>query len=140
MPRVNEIGIQMLPNNMFINLFKSKCKINSQNIQFSNSVLNHSKLLGKTIPQINDIDLNLPLLIGNNISSHFNSISKYQSNSHKNLALSLLNGHVKKPTKWAFTPGWTRYSDSSITPVQYPSDQAVYSSNKARFRRRSSCN
>ena len=126
MTRLNEIGIQMLPTCIFNSIFKSKCKLNSQNIQFSKSVLKHSKLLGKTIPPINDINLKLPNLCGNDIISHFNSISKYQSMAHKNLALSLLDGYVNKPTTWSFSPGWTRYTDSSITQVQYPSDQAVF--------------
>ena len=134
--RVNEVGVQMLSNNLFKQIFQfettelKSSEAPHKKQQLFHDCVRHLKNQGlwdKTNSKTEDIRLSLPKFHGNSISEHFRIIASEQCKPYH----SLLQGLVQKdlppiPKEFVFKEGWTKYfADGSHCAVEVPDADAV---------------
>ena len=127
--RINPIGIQMLPRNIYDQIFKysiSERFAQDENAEYSvhQSIkhLKQQKLWGKTNTRQQNIKLNLPNLRGGNLNEHFRIIAEEQCSVYKKLLHDLTHNPLPSaPGQFAFREGWTKYfSDGTHCSVPVP--------------------
>ena len=75
-----------------------------------------------------DVDFKLPDMYGSSIDEHFRKLAETQISSYVELANALTNMEKipPKPTTWAFTRGWTKYTtDGDAVPVDFPEEPEI---------------
>lgn len=126
--RRNPLGIQMLSEGIYNQLFKEAATDNCENENLE-KVKKHLKshgLWNKTPTVIPSVELKLPELEGNDLDQHFRFIAEDQSSQYKDLLNLLMEDIPNPPNKWEFLPGWTRYNhDGSCSKVDYPECSAI---------------
>lgn len=90
-----------------------------------NHLTTHS-LWGRPTPMIPDVNLQLPPLVGNDLSQHFEAIAESQCGGYREKLHYLISHQIPEmPSTWNFAPGWTRYEpDGRMTAVDYPDEDA----------------
>ena len=126
-PRFNPLGIQMLSEPLHNHLFGTKeSKVTSEQIELSRKHLETQGLWGKDVPVMPDVDFELPKLEGTNIDKHFRAIAKQQLAPYLPLVDRLCKARLPSmPTKWSYSPGWTKYEGNNSSPVDYPDSDAL---------------
>ena len=132
LPRLNPINIQMLSATLQKQLFKDGNSIAvSPSFELSmkrvKEHLSEHSLWGKDCTVINDVELNLPPLSGENIEKHFETIARNQSELYFDIAQRLSEHTLPGlPKEWILQPGWTKYSlDGSSSQVQAPEEDGL---------------
>ncbi|KAK6625952.1 hypothetical protein RUM43_006251 [Polyplax serrata] len=122
-PRINELNIQMLSENLYRQIFKDKLKAappSEETIEKTIGELEKHGLWNKDTTLLNDVCLDIPPFMGQNIEEHFWNIGKQQSESYKNLVLGLIEKKIPtQPDHWLLQKGWTKYEEGK-SPVQVP--------------------
>ncbi|XP_062606201.1 DNA polymerase subunit gamma-1-like, partial [Saccostrea cucullata] len=130
-PQVNEIEIQLLPENLHRQIFPN---INSTEGETSNdldeikkNLLKHG-LWGKETAVLDEVKVELPPLHGKSVTEHFYNIANHQLDGYVQLTKELMWEPVPaKPKKWSQRAGWTKYDAESGkgTPVEYPEEDIL---------------
>nr|CAG4643709.1 EOG090X00SQ [Lepidurus arcticus] len=120
----NICGIQMLPRNLYANVFGKPCA-ESLDLELVDKIEKHlktHKLWGQPTSKLPEVELTLPPLLGANIAEHFAIIGDQQSKPYRELLENFVNSQLPAmPTAWNLSPGWTRYSpNGSFEPVNCP--------------------
>jgi len=81
----------------------------------------------ETAPMAHTPIFELPELLGGDIESHFNIISRRQSEADLHLAKKIATSTlIPMPEAWLLQPGWTRYgADGSTEAVECPREKAI---------------
>lgn len=128
-PRTNDLHIQMLPKQIYDQIFKKNSTqniINQNLINECKDTLHKHNMVTHEESYIPDIDLKLPPLQGSDIEEHFNNIALEQLKPYQNLTLNLLTRKPDKPKTWFLKPGWTRYVPGrEPESVPYPKEKAI---------------
>lgn len=139
LPRINQVGIQYLSNDLQKKVFPNTSPsdyLQSQHPHLLSLVESHLKnagLLNKKT-QINDpiVIPNLPELVGKNtLDEHFTRIGYRYSQPYLSMAEDFLlqsRDSLPKPDNWLFASGWTRYApDCDPEKVDFPlEDELVF--------------
>ncbi|KAG0719725.1 DNA polymerase subunit gamma-1, mitochondrial [Chionoecetes opilio] len=128
--RRNSLGIQMISQGIYDQLFKEFSEEGSQNAEDLEKAKEHLQahgLWGKTSSVMPSVEIKLPKLESNDLDQHFRVIAEDQCFHYKELLNTLIGDDLPSyPSQWEFTPGWTRYNiDGSSSPVDYPECCAV---------------
>jgi hypothetical protein len=129
--RHNEVGIQMISENLREYLFGERKPVNKENIEKARDHLKQFNLLEKNTDQIKDItnNIKLPKLYGANLDEHFKHIAGKYTDKYVKIISKLCSTQdlPKMPTKYNFSSGWTRYDPKSdnFEKVDYPKDDAL---------------
>lgn len=126
-PRYNKFNIQMIPKPMSDLLFgkEQPGKVtNLQELEKSALELKKHGLMSK-LEEVPDVKLNLPKLIGENISEHFFNIGEEQSAPYRELLKTLMVDLPKLPKTWELKEGWTKYTEDEAISVDFPSEDAL---------------
>lgn len=136
-PRINQVGIQYLSNNLHRKVFPKsdpdylKNEANSSLLALSKDHLKNVNLLGKKTQITEPIDIpNFPSLVGNGtLDEHFHRIGGRISKPYLDLAESFFHKEVElppMPKSWKFELGWIRYApDEEPRKVDYPLEDAL---------------
>ncbi len=83
-------------------------------------------LWGRPTPTLPDVDLQLPHLMGDDLSQHFERIAELQCGGYREKLLTLITHEIPTmPSTWNFAPGWTRYDDEGhMEAVEFPDEDA----------------
>lgn len=133
--RTNEIGIQMLSPNIHHQIFGKEetqnggvgC-VDDKTLQVIKKHLSAHDLWDRESTVLPDVNFTLPPLQGKNIAEHLYNVAQTQVQGYLSLAnLMMAPNSPPKPTEWAMTPGWTRYSRSTGTTlkVDYPEENIL---------------
>lgn len=122
-------GIQMLSKHLYKQVFgkTSGQQWNAACIERSCKELDRHGLNGKNIPVLEDVDLDLPSLHGNNVDEHFCWIATEQTEPYMKSINEMLSVKLPPtPTQWSMKEGWTRYEqDGSFTQLAHPSEECL---------------
>ncbi|CAG0885501.1 unnamed protein product [Cyprideis torosa] len=141
--RVNGVGIPVIPNSLLTHLFGSDSSTSSSlspSTPFTliPSVLAHLKSHGIQLPTAEEISkaisqrlpssLEIPPLVGNDVSEHFFRIATDQCGEYRDHLDSLSAIPIPSmPSKWVFRSGWTKYTAGGKTsPVSVPDADALF--------------
>ncbi|KAI5956828.1 MIP1 [Candida jiufengensis] len=137
-PRINQIGIQYLSNQLHNKLFPTtkttdylKPK-NPELLEISKKHLKENELLGKKTQITEPININhLPDLVGKSLDEHFYKLGQKSSEPYFSMAKNFLDEKKKLPVppkNWIFQSGWTRYTnDKEPELVSFPlEDELVF--------------
>lgn len=138
-PRVNQVGIQYLSNNLHKKVFPTtdpKDYLTSAHphlLTLAEAHLKMSGLLGKKTNISDPIDIpHFPDLVGKStLDEHFTRIGNRCAQPYLLMAESFLSektNEVPKPSEWVLSSGWTRYAPGCAPePVPYPlEDELVF--------------
>lgn len=116
MPRVNEIGVQMVEEKLRNYLFKG-CDFGKPDAELITKVKEHLKIFNLATDTqassnklMKDIEhLELPKLSGENIEEHIRNIASKQIEDYTRLmSIFSMQNIPKIPTEFAFKSGWTK--------------------------------
>lgn len=136
-PRVNQVGIQYLSNDLHSKLFPKTTPQDFQNVAnadllaLSTEHLKKANLFGKKTQITDPIEIpNFPELVGQNtLDEHFHRIGSRISKPYADLAEKLFDTETKLPpvpTKWELQSGWTRYAPGEQpVKVDYPLEDGL---------------
>lgn len=129
-PRVNQLGIQYLSNDLHKKVFpttSTKDYLSPQHpqlLEISKKHLQENELLGKKTQITEPITIkNFPSLVGKSMDEHFNKLGQKSSDPYLAMATNFLKKELPcKPPKsqWKFQSGWTRYTKDGNPPEQVP--------------------
>lgn len=138
-PRVNQVGIQYLSNELHKKVFPSTSPQDYLNpksaalLDLAKAHLRQTGLLGKKTLVTEPIDIpNFPELVGKStLDEHFNRIGQKLSEPYVSMAERFLNKDAtlpSKPSTWVFQSGWTRYAPGEAPQsVDFPlEDELVF--------------
>lgn len=126
--RLSPLGIQMLGKSLYEQVFGREGPGPSQEaVDRSIEHLTRHGLWGRHVKALPDVEIELPRLLGDNISDHFVKMAESQLKGYAPLINSLLDrGLPAPPTHWNYQAGWTRYDAHGIpTLVPSPNDRAL---------------
>ncbi|KAJ3416849.1 DNA-directed DNA polymerase gamma mip1 [Chytridiales sp. JEL 0842] len=133
--RENEVGIQMLSKNLHDQIFLEPSNPADHQVNLARDLLEQFGLLGKQESPLNDIQLTLPKLLGQNIEEHFHYLGQEQAYPYLTLSNTLAKSSLpEKPKEWSRAAGWTRYETITdnegkatikSTPVPFPDDDML---------------
>ena len=86
--------------------------------------LSDHNLWGRETTTLEDLDFELPKLLGKNIDEHFRQLATKQTEDYVILADRLKNSKIpNKPTEWKYCAGWTKYGpEGETTKVDFPEE------------------
>ncbi|GEQ72640.1 hypothetical protein JCM33374_g6327 [Metschnikowia sp. JCM 33374] len=124
-PRINQVGIQYLSNDLHAKVFPKSSPDDYANprnlalLELARAHLKHSNLLGKKTQISEPIVIpNFPDLVGKNtLDEHFTKIGSRYSEPYLSMAKAFFADDVnlpEKPSEWLFESGWTRYVPGEI--------------------------
>lgn len=128
-PRINEVGIQMLPKPLYEQVFRNTTKPtrpNSEFIEQCKRTLEKHNMITKESDYVPDIDFKIPPLEGKNLQEHFKIIAEKQAEPYFKIVNRLLNDIPPPPNEWLMQEGWTRYtSDGRAVAVDFPTEDGL---------------
>lgn len=134
-PRINELGIQYLSESLHKKVFPKtsvndyKKKRDPARLLLAQKHLKHNGLLDRKTNIEEPIQFpHFPSLVGNNIEEHFHKLGTLCSEPYLSMAERFLATKTlpKKPTKWVFESGWTRYTPGADPEaVPFPSESEL---------------
>lgn len=100
----NSMGIQMISNNLYRQIFGSKTSrlgssFNSETIEKYRKELASHGINDLETPLLPDVELKIPKLSGSNIEEHFYMIAKEQVESYQELVKSIINADIPEMPK-----------------------------------------
>jgi DNA polymerase gamma 1 len=109
-PRSNQVGIQMINDNLRDYLFKESLEPGPDQVQKALEHLKNFNLNQKKSETQKDVEnLELPMLRGKNIAEHFTNIGRKQTQKYMKLISQLINNDLPPmPQNFEFQSGWTR--------------------------------
>lgn len=118
--RLNSIGIQMLSKPLHAQLFKTPATSPPvQVVGIAKKHLRQHGLLGQTLDPLQDVDFQLPDLLGSNIAEHFQNIATQQGSVYLDQAQKLATvEEPPMPTEWQPIEGWVRYTNGTFTHIK----------------------
>ncbi|XP_063991334.1 DNA polymerase subunit gamma-1, mitochondrial [Diachasmimorpha longicaudata] len=126
--RLNELNMQMLSKKLHQQIFpNSGEKVDLPKEKIS-SLKNELKKFGMDVEEgvyVPDVSLDLPALEGNNLEEHFYNIARAQSEPYLKIIDRILQKIPPVPKKWLMQEGWTRYSNGTTEPVDYPLEDGL---------------
>lgn len=138
-PRINQVGIQYLSSDLQRKVFPTTSPddylkaAHPELLSLAQEHLDKNGLLGKKTQIADPITIpNLPELVGKgSLDEHFTRIGYRYAQPYLSMAEDFLNASrltVRKPSKWLFQSGWTRYAPGSPPePVDHPlEDELVF--------------
>ncbi|KAM8972300.1 DNA polymerase subunit gamma-1 [Pelodytes ibericus] len=126
--RINPLNIQMLSKGLHEQIFRGKeAPYCEDNIQMSINHLKSHDLWDQDTYTVNDVELQLPVMYGNNIEEHFQILAQKQNFPYLEAANDLLQCQLPDmPQEWAWQAGWTKYtSDGGKELVDFPDERAL---------------
>ncbi|KAM3927414.1 DNA polymerase subunit gamma-1 isoform 2-T2 [Leptodactylus fuscus] len=126
--RINPLNIQMLSKGLHEQIFKdTEAKYSDEDIQKSIDHLKNHDLWGQETSNLQDVNLKLPKMYGNNIEEHFRILAQKQSFPYLEAANDLLQCKLPiMPKEWAWQTGWTKYTrDGGEERVDFPDERAL---------------
>ena len=129
--RFNPLEIQMLSEGLHQQVFRGKReRYDDEVVQKCREHLSKHGLWGKSSSVLDDVQLDLPALMGSNIDEHFREIAKQQSKPYFDRAQWLAHSSLPPmPEEWLFSTGWTKYECSEdgvvVTSVDFPDEEAM---------------
>uniref|UniRef100_UPI00358F9F05 DNA polymerase subunit gamma-1-like isoform X1 n=2 Tax=Myxine glutinosa TaxID=7769 RepID=UPI00358F9F05 len=130
--RMNPLNIQMLSRQLHEQLFGSKeVSYSEESVHRSVEHLHEHGLWGRpTPPPLPELNIDLPELEAPDLDQHFRAIASQQTLPYLRASGALVSACTlpPRPAKWAYSPGWTRYSngtDGPGTPVPFPDDAGL---------------
>lgn len=127
-PRYNYLDIQMISDSLYKQVFKNypKPEFNASLIESCRKTLDKHEMYSKAGEVVNDIDLELPPMLGNNLEEHFLAIGEQQSKPYFEIVEKLMGTLPKRPKFWSFQQGWTRYvPGQNPVSVDYPLEDGI---------------
>ncbi|XP_076282827.1 DNA polymerase gamma, catalytic subunit tam [Lasioglossum baleicum] len=126
--RVNAINMQMLSKPLHEQIFKNFYKQEEFSAKEIKSIKDNLDVYGiktEEASRFPNVNLRLPPLEGNDIEQHFYNIGEAQVRPY----LAIINDIMKEvptiPDRWVFKEGWTRYTENSVEPVDYPLEDGI---------------
>jgi len=100
---------------------------NPASVEKSQQELARHGLSDKKVPLLEDVQLQLPSLYGNNINDHFHQIASQQLDPYMKLINKMLEAQLPSPPyEWSMVEGWTRYEhDGRHTRVPSPAEDCL---------------
>ncbi|TSK45829.1 DNA polymerase subunit gamma-1 [Bagarius yarrelli] len=127
--RMNPLNIQMLSRNLHEQIFRcSSVEYSNHDIEQSIRHLENHKLWGKEASLLNDVELKLPNMYGENIDEHFCTLAQKQSLPYLEAARHLQLAQLPEmPSQWAWEVGWVKYigQGGEHTKVAFPDENAL---------------
>lgn len=136
-PRVNQLGIQYLSRDLQRKVFPKSdpdSYLQHQNealLKLSQHHLEEKGLFGKKTQISDPIDIKgFPELVGKNtLDEHFTRVGDRYSQPYLGMAEAFLDAKMKlpkKPVKWLFQSGWTRYVENEAPEkVDFPKEDEI---------------
>lgn len=137
-PRVNQLGIQYLSNDLHKKVFPTTSTTDYLNpksnelLEISKQHLDRNQLLGKKTQITEPITIHdFPPLVGKSLDEHFYKLGHKSSEPYLSMATNFLQGTIPKQPQlndWKFQSGWTRYVEGKEPElVEYPlEDELVF--------------
>lgn len=129
--RLNPAKIQMLSPGLHDSIFQGvELKdVDQETLESVQEHLTRHGLWDKSSETLDDVTFPLPKLHGENIAEHFQGIAKKQSSSYFALAEHMANALTsvpRKPDKWRYAAGWTKYkADGTTVEVAVPEEEVL---------------
>ncbi|XP_072258819.1 DNA polymerase subunit gamma-1 [Pyxicephalus adspersus] len=126
--RMNPLNIQMLSKGLHEQIFRGKqAQYSEENVQKSKDHLQNHGLWGQETSTIQDVELELPKMYGNNIEEHFRILAQKQNLPYLEAANDLLQCQIPElPQEWAWQTGWTKYTKGGgKEQVDFPDEKAL---------------
>ena len=126
-PEFNEFNIQLLPQKIHKQVFGSqeRAPVPGKEIALQH-LAKHNLDIEKEPMVLQDLDIEIPPLVGKNIESHFMNIGKFGSEFYrKMIERGIEQGLPEMPSKWEFESGWTMYKNGNVTRVNAPEEQFI---------------
>jgi len=127
--RIGPNGIQMLSKFLHEQIFGGTDNVqwNLISVEKSQQELSQHGLSDKKVPLLEDVQLQLPSLYGNNIDNHFKQIANHQLEPYMKLINKMLKAKLPPtPSEWSMTEGWTQYEhDGRQTRVVSPAEECL---------------
>ncbi|CAB4485057.1 hypothetical protein RhiirA5_500583 [Rhizophagus irregularis] len=129
--RINEVGVEMLPDWLHNKVFPQSCQHPDQKkVTIAKDHLKQQGLFGKETEKVPDVpEFEIPKLCGDSIAEHFWNIGESQAKKYRELAERFADSDLLGiPLKedWLIEPGWTRYeSDKKPESVEFPNEQLL---------------
>ncbi|XP_068140415.1 DNA polymerase subunit gamma-1, mitochondrial isoform X1 [Drosophila tropicalis] len=129
----NPVKIQMISQNLHKQIFPQSPRRNlAESVDaardYKADLHRHGINIDSSMP-IEDVNLKLPPLHGDNIEEHFYNIAKEQVKPYEELLWPLVKCSElpNKPKRWAFHAGWTAYNPIDGTPeaIDYPLEKGL---------------
>ncbi|XP_077423292.1 DNA polymerase subunit gamma-1 isoform X2 [Vanacampus margaritifer] len=126
--RMNPLNIQMLSKNLHNQIFRGMVpKYREEDVERGVRHLQKHQLWGKETSLLDEVELKLPKMYGDNIDEHFRVLAQKQSLPYLEAAAKLQQAELPPmPQEWAWQVGWTRYGfDGEIHRVDFPDETAL---------------
>ncbi|XP_061138423.1 DNA polymerase subunit gamma-1 isoform X1 [Syngnathus typhle] len=126
--RLNPLNIQMLSKNLHEQIFRGPVpEYREEDVERAIKHLQKHQLWGKETALLQDIELKLPKMYGDNIDEHFRVLAQKQSLPYLEAAAALQQAELPPmPQEWTWQVGWTRYgSDGESQRVDFPDETAL---------------
>ncbi|XP_077452607.1 DNA polymerase subunit gamma-1 [Stigmatopora argus] len=126
--RVNPLNIQMLSRNLHEQIFRGLEPVyREEHVDRGVRHLQKHQLWGKETPLLQEVELKLPKMYGDNIDEHFRVLAQKQSLPYLEAAAELQQAQVPPmPQEWTWQVGWTRYGDNGESHrVDFPDETAL---------------
>ncbi|XP_037959591.1 DNA polymerase subunit gamma-1, mitochondrial [Teleopsis dalmanni] len=128
----NMVKVQMISKNLHEQIFKQAQRQPHLDKATERLYLSEFKRHGIEIEnteRLEDVQIKLPPLRGNNIEDHFYTIAEEQVAPYKSLLMPLVQCAElpKRPSQWVFREGWTVYDNNTGigTSIEYPTENAL---------------
>ncbi|CAD5121345.1 DgyrCDS9868 [Dimorphilus gyrociliatus] len=116
----------MLSENLYKQIFKKEKSKKNINIEAINKHLKAHDLHNKSTDVLEDVDLVLPNLRGENLDEHFRNIALDISKPYFDIAERLLTCDIpNKPKHWEYRAGWTKYTSTGWESVEFPDEEGL---------------
>ncbi|XP_019749565.1 DNA polymerase subunit gamma-1 isoform X3 [Hippocampus comes] len=126
--RLNPLNIQMLSRNLHEQIFRGLVpEYREEDVERSVRHLQKHQLWGKETALLQEVELKLPKMYGDNIDEHFRVLAQKQSLPYLEAAAELQQADLPPlPQEWTWQVGWTRYgSNGESHRVDFPDETAL---------------
>lgn len=128
MPRLNEVGIPLIPESMRKQLFGGeRQKPFAGSVKLAKAELARFGLDNVEVDVPEDIEFELPPLQGADLEEHFNKIAESQAQPYLSIAEQMARAVIPaRPHEILLRPGWTCYEPGEEPyPVPYPAEDGL---------------
>lgn len=126
--RIGPNGIQMLSKFLHEQIFGGADNVqwDPASVEESQQELARHGLSDKKVSLLEDVQLQLPSLYGNNINDHFYQIASQQLEPYMKLINNMLGAQLPpSPSEWSMAEGWTRYEHDEHSLVPSPPEDCL---------------
>ncbi|XP_057693196.1 DNA polymerase subunit gamma-1 isoform X2 [Corythoichthys intestinalis] len=126
--RLNPLNIQMLSRNLHEQIFRGLEPLyREEHVERGVRHLQKHQLWGKETSLLQEVELKLPKMYGDNIDEHFRVLAQKQSLPYLEAAAELQQAELPPmPQEWTWQVGWTRYeANGESRRVDFPDETAL---------------